>query len=147
MKSFTYSSLLFLSLVFFPTVAMSQTFDLAALSVWRNENGSTLSIETIDPNTKNFTGSYINRNTAFSCVGTPYPVTGWVLGSFIAWSVRWDNQFENCNSLTSWAGFVQNGKLSTDWILVYQSPAGPRNLTGTNTFERVAKTESLVIDE
>jgi hypothetical protein len=52
-------------------------------------------------------GSYINRNEGFNCQNTPYPLTGWVLGNFISFSVAWDNVYENCNSVTAWSGFAE----------------------------------------
>jgi hypothetical protein len=39
------------------------------------------------------TGFYINRATGFHCIGSPYPVTGWVLDgtNTITFTVKWEN--------------------------------------------------------
>ncbi|HYO15384.1 MAG TPA: avidin/streptavidin family protein, partial [Thermoanaerobaculia bacterium] len=47
-------------------------------SAWTNQSASTLYIEDVDSEGL-ITGFYINRAAGFSCIGTPYPVTGWVL--------------------------------------------------------------------
>ena len=92
---------------------------LQSLSVWQNQNGSTLTIDSVDPATGQMTGSYINNASGYSCQGTPYPITGYVYDNHIGWVVRWSNASEDCQAITSWTGYYASEVITTDWNLVY----------------------------
>ncbi|MXN63414.1 hypothetical protein GR183_00725 [Stappia sp. GBMRC 2046] len=128
-----------LALVFFcvSSVAMADGASLTALSVWENQRGSKLTIETIDPTTGVLTGNYINNAAGYGCIGSPYRVVGYVYGNLIGWSVRWSNAHEDCQSITSWTGYYQNGTITTQWELVY----GTQINDGADMFTSVAKRE------
>ena len=91
-------------------------------STWWNQSGSMLTIEHIGSDGK-ITGTYTNGNTNFNCVGTPYPVTGWVSGNVITFTVSWNNRHESCGSLTAWTGFYEDGKITALWQLVREGTA------------------------
>ncbi len=116
----------------------------AASSTWTNESGSTMILDFGPGNA--VSGSYINRNEGFNCQNTPYPLTGWVLGNFIGFSVAWDNVYENCNSATAWSGFAEadggSVQISTFWSLSFEGPSGPEIETGKDLFKPLAKVES-----
>lgn len=119
------------------TIVAAEESSLTALSVWENQRGSKLTIQTIDPASGLLTGNYINNAAGYGCIGSPYPVVGYVYGNVISWSVRWSNAQQDCQSITAWTGYYQNGKISTEWELVYGDQIGG----GSDTFSRVVKTE------
>jgi hypothetical protein len=90
---------------------------LEAGSIWTNQSGSTLCIQGVDPNGM-LSGYYINREQGYGCQNTQYPLTGWIFGTAITFTVIWDNSTESCNSITSWTGFYYNGVITTLWQLV-----------------------------
>jgi hypothetical protein len=109
---------------------------LAALSVWVNQAGSTFSIDNIDSNGQ-ITGTYINREAGYGCQNSSYPVTGWVFGTAITFTVIWENSVESCNSITSWTGFYYNSQISTLWQLVINgSTSTSQIIKGSDTFTR-----------
>lgn len=122
----------------------------AGETAWTNQSGSTLYIEDIDSE-GGITGFYVNRATGFNCIGTPYPVTGWVLDgtNTITFTVKWENTSENCQSLTSWTGFFSSDgqTITTLWQLVSNGATkSSQILTGSDSFTRVAqkKLDSLM---
>ncbi|MGJ3265602.1 MAG: avidin/streptavidin family protein [Salinarimonas sp.] len=97
-----------------PTVGQ----ELAAGGTWANTRGSTLTIDSVQPDGA-IAGTYVNRAPGFACQGTPFPAAGWVNGDKISFSVDWRNQAEDCNSITSWVGYLSAGRIVTNWDLVY----------------------------
>jgi len=61
----------------------------------------------------------LNRAARFGCQNTQYPVSGWVNGITIGWSVTWNNGTQNCNSVNAWAGYYNSitGQILTNWNL------------------------------
>jgi Avidin family len=94
---------------------------LSAQSIWTNAEGSILFIDKIDESTKKITGHYINKAEGYPCQGTPYPLTGWVFGGNITFSVKWQNETESCQALTTWIGFIEDNKIITSWQFVNQT--------------------------
>lgn len=121
---------------------------LTTLSAWNNQSGSTLYIESIDPNSGLLTGTYINKASGYGCQNHPYPVTGWVYGTAITFTTNWKSSGESCNSITSWTGFYDKGKITTLWQLVINgSTSTSQILQGEDVFTRDAMEEnkSLII--
>lgn len=107
-----------------------------AVGAWTNQSGSTLHIEAISP-TGMVTGHYINRAAGFACQDTAYPVTGWLSGTSITFSVIWTNSTQSCSSVTGWTGSFDSGftTLSTNWVI---SRNGSAELTtGQSVFTRL----------
>lgn len=119
----------------FAGAAAGQTAtQMTALSGWTNQSGSTLYIDAVD-GTGKMTGHYINRAAGFACQNIAYPVTGWIYGTAITFSVKWQSSTESCNSLTAWTGFYANGKISTLWQLVVNgSTSTSQILQGSDVF-------------
>lgn len=114
---------------------------LTAASAWTNQRGSTLYIENVAPNGQ-LSGYYVNRASGYGCQNTPYPVTGWVLGTAITFTVRWQNSVANCNSITAWTGFYNRSTSSIDtlWQLVVNGSTSVRQiLHGGDTFKRTTQ--------
>ena len=101
------------------TMTFAQETDKAfhALSAWTNQRGSTLYIQGIDPSGL-VSGYYVNRAQGYGCQDTPYMATGWVYGTAITFSVKWENAAESCHSMTSWTGFYAQGVITTRWQLI-----------------------------
>lgn len=123
---------------------IAESSSLAGMSGWTNQSGSTMSIS-VDPSGQ-VNGTYINRASGYGCQNTPYPVTGWIVGTSISFTVRWDNQYENCNSVTGWTGFYNTatGQIDTLWNLAVSGSTNPGQIiSGSDTFSRTVKTESM----
>ncbi len=111
-------------------VAVAQQ-PLAAGSVWVNQLGSTMTINSFGANGL-ITGSYV---TAVGCgAGTQRPLTGWYNGGATTFTVN----FQECNSATSWTGnFGPQGiSIVTLWQLaVSGEPTWESILAGADTFK------------
>lgn len=91
---------------------------LKPFSSWGNELGSTLYIDNVSQNGL-IKGSYINMAQGTHCKNKTYPVTGWVYGDEVTFSVKWENPAESCQSVTGWTGYYSEGKITTKWFLAY----------------------------
>lgn len=115
---------------------------LRALSAWTNQSGSTLYIDSVAPSGQ-LTGSYINRAQGFGCQNTAYPVTGWVYGTAITFTVLWENAVESCNSITSWTGFYFQGAITTLWQLVMNGSTSTGQIVqGSDVFKPTTQKKS-----
>jgi len=122
-------------------LAQSSQPGMTGPSAWMNERGSTLYIESVSPSGQ-LTGFYVNRAQGFNCQNTPYPVTGWVLGTAITFAVLWQNSAESCNSLTAWTGFynTSTNAIVTLWQLVVNGTTSKDQiLQGQDTFTQFAQ--------
>ncbi|MEM8960442.1 MAG: avidin/streptavidin family protein [Acidobacteriota bacterium] len=111
-------------------------------SAWDNDGGSTLHIDSIAADGQ-ISGHYVNHAQGYRCQGTAYPVTGWwaLDTNVVTFSVKWQNDHERCNSVTSWVGYFEAGckRLVTSWFLV-RDDADNRDdmLSGESVFIRIA---------
>ncbi|HEB79981.1 MAG TPA: hypothetical protein ENI79_05860 [Rhodospirillales bacterium] len=104
---------------------------LTSGSKWVNQRGSVLTINSVASNGL-MSGTYVNNDTSFGCVGIEYPMTGWFYVKPITFAVTWNNSTKKCNSLTSWIGFVTGASIQTNWTLV---TVDQQTLTGKDTFK------------
>ncbi len=134
MRRLTSLSTLLIFLLWAPMAvnAASDSLKLVAGQTWVNQSGSTLTITGYGAN-NSFTGYYINRAAGFGCQNTQYPVSGWVNGFTIGWSVNWANSTQNCGSVTAWAGYYSSasGQILTKWSL---ATSAPDIIVGGDTF-------------
>lgn len=95
-----------------------------------NQSGSTMSVTISDKGA--VSGTY---TTALGCgVGVDRPLIGWKNGKAITFAVS----FEECGSITSWVGHIQeNGDISTIWTLARGNEGWDAKLTGTSIFKLV----------
>ncbi len=95
-----------------------------------NQSGSTMSVSISDKGA--VSGTY---NTALGCgVGIERPLKGFKNGTAITFTVS----FEECGSITSWVGHIQdNGDISTIWTLARGNEGWDAKLTGTSIFKAV----------
>ncbi|MHA1152691.1 MAG: avidin/streptavidin family protein [Alphaproteobacteria bacterium] len=103
---------------------------LAASSVWVNELGSTMTIQTVGSDGL-ITGTYV---TTVGCgAGKVRPLRGWYNGGAITFTVNW----QECNSLTSWTGNITSSgvTIATLWQLSVSGPAQWDSIVaGADTF-------------
>ena len=115
---------------------------LKTLSAWTNQSGSTLYIDQVSPNGL-VTGHYINRAAGYGCQNISYPVTGWIYKNSITFTTIWQSRTESCNSITSWTGFYNAGKISTLWQLVVNGSTNTSQIIqGSDTFMPSQRVES-----
>lgn len=114
-----------------PHAASAQ--ELATGTVWVNQNKSTLTLASFDPNTGLLTGTFV---TGVGCgVGTVRPMTGFYNQGAITFTVN----FQECNSATSWSGQIStagNQILSLWYLAVSGTPAWNSVLAGADVFTR-----------
>lgn len=131
-------------LVLFNTCALAAQIEkpaVQALSAWTNQSGSTLYIDTYDPNSGLIAGHYINRAAGYGCQNISYPVTGWIFGTAISFSTIWESSTESCNSITSWTGFYYQGQISTLWQLVVNGSTNTQQIIqGADIFTQTSRT-------
>jgi hypothetical protein len=106
---------------------------LKPFSSWGNEVGSTLYVESVGQDGK-IAGYYINEAPSTHCKNKPYPVTGWVYGANVTFSVKWENSAESCQSVTGWTGYYSGGKITTKWYLAY----GETFMNGQDVFKPIS---------
>jgi hypothetical protein len=136
------------SLILFAHMSAAQTTtsSVQSLSAWTNQSGSTLYIDAISPSGQ-LTGHYINRAAGYGCQNISYPVTGWVYGTAITFTTKWQSSTESCNSITAWTGFLFAGKLQTLWQLVINGSTSTQQIKqGADVFTQTATTtrETLI---
>jgi Avidin family len=142
----------FFLLMLSPQFAMadgSAPKSVESLSAWTNQSGSTLYIDAVSPDGQ-ITGHYINRAQGFGCQNIVYPATGWVYGSSITFTVKWQSTTQSCNSITSWTGFFNAGKIDTLWQLVINGSTNTSQIRkGSDVFTYTPTVEhkSLLIEK
>lgn len=106
-------------------------------SSWVNQDGSTLSISSVD-SAGQLSGTYVNKAAGYNCQNIVYPVTGWIYGTAITFDAKWESTIESCNSITSWAGFLYQSQISTFWNLTQNgSSSTSQILQGKDNFTQV----------
>lgn len=91
---------------------------LAPQTRWVNNHGSELVIESIASDGR-LTGTYSSSAPGYKCRGIAFPVTGWVDGDRIAYTMRARNGSADCGTMTSWTGYLHGGRLYAEWSLAY----------------------------
>lgn len=82
-------------------------------AIWANDHARFV-IQSVDADGK-LTGTYENLGSALPCAGTVYPVTGWIDGDRITYSVRRKDP-RNCTSVQAWTGYFRGGELLVDYV-------------------------------
>ena len=116
----------------------SSSTSILVPSSWVNQDGSPLSITSVD-SAGQITGIYITGAAGYNCQNIVYPVTGWIYGKAITFDTKWQSAIESCNSITSWAGFLYQGEISTFWNLTLNgSTSTSQIIQGKDTFTQIA---------
>ena len=95
-----------------PALAGAQSF--APQTTWINDHGSVLVIQSIAPDGR-LEGSYSNSMPGTPCDNVAFPVAGWVDGERITYSIRRKNASVDCGSVSSWTGYLANGRIYAEW--------------------------------
>jgi hypothetical protein len=112
----------------FQTYALAQ-MTLPAPSLWQNQRGSTLQIDSADP-FFGIRGTFINRARGYKCQNIPYPVTG-----NVGPSINFHVMFAQCQSIATWTVVQMNaGVMNTVWTL---SVTGGGSTSGRDMFRQI----------
>ncbi len=107
--------------------------ELAAGTVWVNENNSAMTLTSVDPTTGLMTGTFV---TGVGCgVGVVRPLTGFYNQLAITFTVN----FQECQSATSWSGQMNptGNQIVTLWYLAVSGPPAWNSIiAGTDVFTR-----------
>lgn len=120
-----------LALLALPTAAIAQS--LAPQTTWINDHAQ-FAIQSIDGEGK-LTGRYTNHGPGFGCAGRAYPVTGWVAGDMISFTVH-RQEPANCTSIQAWTGFVRDGQLVVDYLAVATEGGRTGLIRGSDRYRR-----------
>lgn len=113
------------------TCAQAQA--ITAPSVWANDHAK-LVIQSVDAEGR-LSGTYENSGFNFSCAGLVYPVTGWIDGDRITYSViRKDPR--NCTPIQSWTGVVRGNMLEVDYVAIGWNGADWVGLRGGDRYSK-----------
>ena len=82
-------------------------------AVWANDHAR-LVIQSVDGDGK-LTGTYENFAGNLACSGSTFPVTGWIDGDRMTFSVRRKDP-RNCTSVQAWTGYVASGELVVEYV-------------------------------
>lgn len=93
--------------------------------VWKNQRGSILKIASIDRR-GNFTGTFTNYAAGTSCIGIPYPASGFNMGPQLNFTVN----FAKCRTTTMWRGNAMGPAMTVGWVMNYIDPNGKPATTG-----------------
>ena len=111
---------------------------VTAPSTWVNDKGSVMWVQTLDPSTGKFTGTYVNNAAGFKCQGAPYQLEGSAIGNQVNFFVNWKGAFApDCKSMTIWNGRVVGNRITTMWTLYYVGADWSfHRMTGQDVFTR-----------
>lgn len=102
---------------------------------WANDHGSVLVIQSIGAN-GTVTGTYANNAAGYKCAGVAFPLVGWMDGQRISYTVLWKNASVDCNSITSWTGYFNAGRLGVEWVVTFDENGAPTIRTGSDSYVR-----------
>lgn len=102
---------------------------------WANDHGSVLVIQSIGPDGK-VTGTYSNNAAGYKCAGVAFPLVGWMDGQRISYTVLWKNASVDCNSITSWTGYFNQGRLGVEWVVTFDEYGAPTVRTGSDSYTK-----------
>ena len=102
---------------------------------WVNDHGSVLVIQSIGAN-GSVTGTYANNAAGYKCAGVAFPLVGWMDGQRISYTVLWKNASVDCNSITSWTGYFNAGRLGVEWVVTFDEYGAPTIRTGSDSYTR-----------
>lgn len=102
-------------LAMLPTASGAQTASPSSPMVWANDHARFV-IQSVAPDGR-LTGTYENASN-FACGGTVYPVTGWIDGNRISYTVLRKNP-RGCGAMQTWTGFFNAGELVVQYLDVF----------------------------
>jgi hypothetical protein len=117
-------------LAMLPSMSGAQTASTSMPIVWANDHARFV-IESVGPDGK-LTGTYQNGSTIL-CAGMVYPVTGWIDGNRISYTVlRKDPR--GCGNLQTWTGFFSGAELVVQYLDVFSKGAENTIVNGSDSY-------------
>ncbi|GEP53705.1 avidin/streptavidin family protein [Reyranella soli] len=120
-----------LSLLALPFGAGAQS--LAPQTTWVNDHAK-LVIQSVDGGGQ-LAGTYTNYDAGFGCAGRPFPVTGWIDGDLISFTVHRTDP-ANCTIIQAWTGFVRDGQLLVEYLAAATEGGRSGPIKGTDRYRQ-----------
>ena len=120
-----------LALLVLPTAASAQS--LASQTTWANDHAQ-LVIQSVDGQGR-VAGTYTNHGADFGCAGKAFPVTGWIDGDMISFTVHRQEPV-NCTTIQAWTGFVREGQLLVEYLAVATEGGRTGLIKGSDRYRR-----------
>ena len=120
-----------LALLVLPTAASAQS--LAPQTTWANDHAQFV-IQSVDGQGR-LAGTYTNHGAGFGCAGKAFPVTGWIDGEMISFTVH-RQEPANCTTIQAWTGFVRDGQLLVDYLAVATEGGRSGLIKGSDRYRR-----------
>ena len=121
---------------------------MSIVGTWYNELGSQMVITEVEGTQLlgTYTTAVGDATYQYSLVGllNIEPNSG---GQAVGWTVVWTNLYGTSNSVTTWSGQIQDGKIITFWLLTSETmPANDWGATqiGQDTFTPVPPTAEAI---
>jgi Avidin family len=106
---------------------------LAPQTTWVNDHAQ-LVIQSVDSQGQ-LAGTYTNHGAGFGCAGNAFPVTGWIDGDLISFTVH-RQEPANCTTIQAWTGFVRDGQLLVDYLAVATEGGRTGLIKGSDRYRR-----------
>jgi hypothetical protein len=129
-------SLCALILVSVTGVAAAQN-TISAPSTWVNQNGSVLTIDSIDGD-GSFKGHFVNKKQGTYCLNVSYLAEGKVKDGAIWFAVTFADAVDyknDCYTVTQWRGAASEKAFDTTWSLAYAGSSGLIVIGGSDKFD------------
>ena len=120
-----------LALFWLPFEAEAES--LAPQTTWVNDHAQ-LVIQSVDSQGQ-LAGTYTNRGAGFGCAGRAFPVTGWIDGDMISFTVL-RQEPANCTTIQAWTGFVREGQLLVEYLAVATEGGRTGLIKGSDRYRR-----------
>ena len=115
-----------------PGMAAAQTASPSSPIVWANDHARFV-IQSVGPDGR-LTGTYENGGSIV-CTGMVYPVTGWIDGNRISFTVlRKDPR--GCGDMQAWTGFFSAGELVVQYLDVFAKGGESAIVSGSDRYRR-----------
>jgi avidin family protein len=120
-----------LTLLALPTAATAQS--PAPQTTWANDHAQFV-IQSIDADGR-LAGTYTNHGAGFGCAGRAFPVTGWIDGDMVSFTVH-RKEPANCTTIQAWTGFVREGQLLVEYLAVATEGGRTGLIKGSDRYRR-----------
>jgi hypothetical protein len=120
-----------LGLLCLPFAAEAQS--LASQTIWVNDHAQ-LVIQSVDAQGQ-LAGIYTNYGSGFGCAARAFPVTGWIDGDTISFTVH-RQEPANCTTIQAWTGFVRDGQLLVEYLAVATEGGRTGLIKGSDRYRR-----------
>jgi len=121
------------SLALFALPFAAEAQSPASQTTWVNDHAK-LFIQSVDGGGQ-LTGTYTNYGANFGCAGRLFPVTGWIDGDLISFTVHRKDP-ANCTTIQAWTGFVRDGQLLVEYLAAATEGGRSGLIKGTDRYRQ-----------